>query len=297
MESLPLVSVICLCHNQNKYVADAIRSVGAQTYQNIELIVVDDGSTDDSKATIRKLLEGTEVPFIDLSDNLGNCAAFNKGLEKSRGDFIIDLAADDMLLPKRVETGINDFANATEHAGVHFSDAFICDESGAIRTTHYPRNTDGQLTTPIPQGDIFTEVIKRYFICPPTMMMKREVFAALNGYDDTLSYEDFDFWVRSARQFHYIFNPAPLTKKRTVSGSHSNAQFAFRNQHQKSTFRVCQKALNLCTAEDERQALRKRIQYEIRQCTRTLNFGLIPKYVKLMNASYRRLSSSSSMER
>lgn len=297
MESLPLVSVICLCHNQNDYVADAIRSVQTQTYQNIELIVVDDGSTDGSKDTIQHLLKDTNVAFIDLANNLGNCAAFNKGFEKSKGAFLIDLAADDMLLPKRIEEGINDFANAPENVGVHFSDAFLCDPSGAIRSTHYKRNPDGQLSEEVPSGDLFTDLIRRYFICPPTMMMKRSVFSDLGGYDPNLSYEDFDFWVRSSRVYHYLFNPAPLVKKRTVPRSHSTSQFAFRNRHQASTYQVCKKALELCRAEHELLALRTRINYEMRQAARTFNFGLIPKYRKLKKATYRRLSSASSMDK
>ncbi|MFY0599094.1 MAG: glycosyltransferase [Cyclobacteriaceae bacterium] len=295
----PLVSVICLCYNQEKHVQAAIQSVFNQTYKNIELIVVDDASQDGSREKIEEILSGKSIWFIPLEKNVGNCKAFNIGFESSKGEYIIDLAADDMLLPPRIEIGINDFANSSEKSGVHFSDAFISNEQGQILFTHHKRNHSGELADPIPQGDIYNELIHRYFVSPTTMMIKRQVLEELNGYDETLYFEDFDFWIRSARHYHYIFYKAPLVKKRKVSKSHSSTQNQLLNKHQESTFRVCQKIFDLNKNPQEYQSLVKRSKYEIKQCLRTLNFRLIPKYLKLISNSksaYRRLSSPSNIE-
>lgn len=294
----PLVSVVCLCHNQAKYVKTAIESVWLQTYEKVELIVVDDGSTDGSKQVIRELLAGKSIHFEDIPEPLGNCRAFNQGFALSRGEYIIDLAADDMLLAGRIEAGVQDFLKSPANAGVHFSDAFLCDENNAILRTHYRRDKAGNIIDKVPSGDVYRSVISKYFICPPTMMISRSVMEELGGYDETLAYEDFDFWVRSSRAYTYIFNKAPLVKKRLVPLSHSRSQFQFRNNHQASTFRVCEKIMDLNRQAGEFRALRNRCIYEMRLCLRTLNVELIWKYLKLAIKSHqRRLSSFSSIDK
>lgn len=300
MQKLPLVSVICLCYNHKKYVASAINSVLSQTYENIELIIVDDNSTDGSQNEITHIIADKKITFVALDQNIGNCAAFNKGLELCHGEYVIDLAADDMLMPMRVELGINDFLNASDKAGVHFSDAFLINEKGKPLDTHYARNADGQIIEQIPEGDIYMPLIHKYFICPPTMMMRKSILDELGGYDENLSYEDFDFWIRSSRRCEYIFNKAPLVKKRIIKGSHSTAQNSLLNTHQRSTYLVCKKIFNLNKYPEEYKFLIRRCFYEIRQCVRTLNFYLVPKYFKLIKdskAAYRRLSSPSSIDR
>ncbi|MEP4533266.1 MAG: glycosyltransferase [Cyclobacteriaceae bacterium] len=299
MSTTPLVSVICLCHNHARFVEAAIRSVWSQTYQNVELIVVDDGSSDDSADIIKKTIEGSAATFIELKENIGNCKAFNIGFKQSKGAFVIDLAADDMLLPPRIELGINDFLNSSEKAGVHFSDVFLANESGQIIKTMYERDQSGQLLEEIPVDDIYSNLISKYFISAPSMMIRREVMEELKGYDESLAYEDFDFWIRSARRHHYIFNKAPLVKKRMVSGSHAKSQRKPFNRHQKSTLAVCRKIFDLNKKPEEYDQLITRCKYEIRQCVMTLNFGLAFKYWKLSlksRAAQRRLSSSSSIE-
>lgn len=88
MNSLPLVSIICLCHNQKDYVQAAIRSVLSQTYSNLELIVVDDASTDGSVEVIEKVIQGHgDISFLKLDENIGNCRAFNRGFHVSKGKY------------------------------------------------------------------------------------------------------------------------------------------------------------------------------------------------------------------
>lgn len=297
MSNSPMVSVICLCYNQQPYVESAIRSVYAQTYTHMELIVVDDASTDGSQETIRQLQEKYHFQFISLSQNEGNCKAFNRGFQISKGDFIIDLAADDVLLPARVQIGIEDFSNATESAGVHFSDAFIIAEKGDLLRTHHKRNESGKINDDIPSGKIYPQLISRYFICPPTMMIRREVLEVLGGYDEQLHYEDFDFWIRSSRNWEYLFNTAPLVKKRIVPHSLGQRQQSWRNQYLHTTLVVCEKIYDLNENKVEDQALIRRCKLEIRQCLKTGNFKIIGKYWNLIRKTQRRLSSPSSIER
>lgn len=297
MKNQPLVSIICLCYNQKSFVESAILSVYAQTYLNMELIVVDDASTDGSQQTILDLQKKYHFQFIALENNEGNCKAFNHGFWASKGDFVIDLAADDILLPARVQEGVADFQKSSMNTGIHFSDAFIISENGQLLKTHYSRNESGKIIDHIPESNLYQELISRYFICPPTMMIRREVLEEMNGYDESLTYEDFDFWIRSSRNWKYILNPAPLVKKRIVPHSLGQKQQHWRNQHLVTTYKVCEKIFNINQNADEDKALILRCKLEIRQCLKTFNFGLITNYWKLIRKTQRRLSSPSSMER
>lgn len=282
-------TVICLCYNQRDFVREAIESVWAQEDKLVELIVVDDASTDGSKEEIKNVLKGTDVPFINLNKRRGHCAAFNLGLKESAGDYIIDLAADDVLLPQRVLKGVQDFQKAGSKAGVHFSDAYICDEAGVNVGTHDDLfNIKHRVGGSIPTGNIYLPLIARYFICPPTMMMRREVLDKLQGYDERLAYEDFDFWIRSARDFQYIHHQAPLVKKRMVRKSDSVMQVSFRSKHSLSTFKVCEKIFHLNINKEEDLALVQRCFYEIKQCFKTLNVELIVPYIRLLHHTKKR---------
>ncbi len=255
-----------------------MQSVLSQTYKNYELIVVDDKSTDESPAIIEKFQkQHPEITFIRLEKNEGICKAFNTGFKICSGDFIIDLAADDILLPERLERGVKIFETLDDSYGVIFGDAEWIDAQGKRLCFHsekYPHNT-------IPQGNIYQPLIERYFICSPTMMFRRSVIEALGGYDETLTYEDFDFWIRSSRIFKYHYEPDVLVKKRKLKNSLSHNQFKIFNKHNYSTYRVCTKILDLNRTVKEQDALRKRIQYEIRQSIRTLDISLTYKYCLL----------------
>ncbi len=270
------VSIICLSHNHAPFLNEALESVLWQTHKNIELIIVDDGSTDGSKEVIGHFLKShPHMMFINNIKPKGNCAAFNQGWRSSSGKFLIDLAADDVLMPSRVEEGLKRLEETG--AGVHFSDAEIIRENGDSMGRHNARFTD-----PIPEGDLYRELIRRYLICPPTMMFRREVMEKLNGYDENLAFEDFDFWVRSARHFEYSFSDEVLVKKRVVKNSHASTQEKFRNAHQESILKVCWKILEMNKSEAENQALKKRCWHEIRQCIKKGNLGLVPSYLSIL---------------
>ena len=216
----PLVSVICLCYNHVKYVKEALNSVIRQSYNHIELIIVDDGSIDGSQREIEKWLENhPTIPFVNLQQNIGNTRAFNLGLKLAKGEYVIDLAADDILVLNRIEKQVDFFAIQKSEVGVVYTDAIYVDESGEALGDHF----QGDM---IPyEGDVYHKLIDTYFIPPPTMMMRMSVLKELNGYDEMLVYEDFDFWIRSSRNWEYAYQPEKLTQIRKVSGSHGDNYF------------------------------------------------------------------------
>jgi glycosyltransferase involved in cell wall biosynthesis len=276
---LPLVSVICLCYNHARFVKEAIESVRLQTHPRVQLVVVDDASTDNSVQVIRESIQGRpEITFLSLPQNLGNCRAFNKGFATSSGSFIIDLAADDVLMPNRIEAGLNAFASLGLDYGVHFSDAELIDEAGNRIGYHSDRFPHAS----IPQGGIYKDLISRYFINSPTMMMRRSVLEKLGGYDESLAYEDFDFWIRSSREWKYAYTPEPLVRKRMLKNSMSTSQYRKKSIQLASTFRVCEKILQLNRTPDETRALSKRIRYEMKRAALLREWGLALGYFKLL---------------
>lgn len=289
----PLVSIICVSYAQAEFVAQALDSVLAQTYRPIELLIVDDASPDESQATIRHWLLAARseptfqslarVVYLPLSQNGGNCRAFNTALRQSTGQYVIDLAADDVLLPTRVARQIHAFATLPAHVGVVFSDAAFINQRSELLGTYYARDALGQLRRPVPHGDVYRYAIAKQFICSPTMLIRRQVLDALGGYDETLSYEDYDFWVRSARHWHYFFQDEILTYKRRLERSHGSGFYRRgANPHLVSTLRVCQKAFLLNQNRTEHQQLAISVRYHLRLSLFTENFALVAEYANLL---------------
>jgi glycosyltransferase involved in cell wall biosynthesis len=264
----PVVTVICLCFNQASFVEEAIESVLNQQYPNIQLIVVDDASTDRSVEVIRKIVrEHPTIEFIALPENVGNCKAFNKGLALAKGAYVIDFAADDVLMPERITKQVAYFEKLGPRYGVVFTDATYIDENGTFVRNHVEYLVTKNLLSEVPQGDIFTQVISRYFIPSPTMMIRRSVLDDLWGYDEELSYEDFDFWVRSSRFCLYGFINERLTRIRKTKTSMSKGWYKIGDTQVHSTYLVCCKLVKMIRSEEEKKSLLTRIRYELRQCT------------------------------
>jgi glycosyltransferase involved in cell wall biosynthesis len=281
MLNQPLVSVICLCYNHEKYIERAVESVLYQSYRNIELIIVDDASTDGSQAMAKKLGEKHNLRTILLPENQGNCRAFNTGFAMSKGQFLIDLAADDVLLPERIELGVKALQDKDPAYGVNFCDIELISENGKSLGTHFQRDVEGKLIQTVADGDMYALLLEKYYISTPTMLMRREVLEKLGGYDENLSYEDFDFWIRSARDYKYCYTDQVLMQKRVISDSHSAKQYERKNPHCYSTAIVCQKALELNKTPEENLALGKRVNYELKWALITENWEAAKVFINV----------------
>lgn len=297
----PLVSIICLCYNHEKFVAEALRSVFMQTYSNIELIVVDDASIDGSVKVIEDVLDGvavsylskgtqkvdTEFPpppiFIQNEQNQGNCRAFNQALKTAKGKYIIDLAADDVLLDDRLEKQVHLFESLSSNYAVVFSNALNINEAGEVLNYHYPVDKEEKSKINVPEGDVYIAVLKGYFISTATMMIRAEVLHQIGGYNETLSYEDFDFWVRTSRHYLYKYQDEVTTLKRVVRNSLSSEFYCRKmNPHLASTLEVCLKAFELNSSPTEDQALAHQVFYYLRLAYYTQHFDLALSFNNLL---------------
>lgn len=279
----PWVSVICTCYNHEAYVEQALQSVIDQDYPNVELIVIDNASTDRSAERIIALSQCYPTMRVLLNSvNVGLNRAFNQGLALAGGRYVIDLSGDDVLLPHRIAKQTACFEELSGSYAVVFSNAAYIDAQGEETGLHYAVDANGHACVPIPTGDVFRPVLESYFICTPTMMMRREVLNELGGYDETLAYEDFDFWVRSARLYHYAYVDEVLTQKRQLSNSLSAQVIRPDNTLLRSTLVVCHKAFERCATPEEYQTLASRIQQFIRKAFYTEQFDLALQFGNLL---------------
>ncbi|HEY4655221.1 MAG TPA: glycosyltransferase [Cyclobacteriaceae bacterium] len=261
-----LVSVVCLCYNQHRWVEEAVESVLGQTYPNIEIVLADDASTDGSQAVIARIKQKNPRIRVLLSDrNRGNCKSFNSAFRETQGEFIVDFAADDIMKPDRIEKQLRRFGALDDSYGVVFTDADYMDADGKFIRRHYTHLRSKGLLKKVPEGFVYRDVLSRYFIAAPTMLVRRSVLDQLGGYDESLSYEDFDFWVRSSRDFKYAFVNEPLTLIRRAGQSMSARWYKPGDKQLYSTYLVCRKAMELNRDDDDRSALILRVRYELRQ--------------------------------
>lgn len=288
MQINPLVTIICLCYNHETYVVESLNSVINQSYPFIELIIVDDYSSDDSKKTITNWLEiNPEIQFIANETNLGNTKSFNKALKFAKGEYVIDLAADDILLPNCVKLQLEGFKNSRyKNLGVVYGNVELIAENGAFDSYYFPVNEQKKVIENRITGDIYKSVLSGgNSICSVSSMVKKTVFDHLQGYDETLAYEDLDFWIRASRQYDFDFIDKLLVQKRIVAnslGSHffkKNSNRARKINH--STYLILKKTIALNRSRAEDLALQKRIHNEIIHTLKINDVGLFSKLIGL----------------
>lgn len=262
----PLVTIIALCHNHAPFLRAALDSILAQDYAPLEVWLVDDASQDGSPAILREYARAhPNWHLLLLPENVGNCRAFNQAFFRSRGEFIVDFATDDELLPTRLSQQVALFGQLPPSYGVVYSNCALLTEQGQLLRLHqqpHPRRP-GQLLPRPASGWVFAEVLRRYFISTPTMLMRRACLEALGGYDEALSYEDFDFWVRASRDWQFYYQDEVTTRKHLHPRSKSAQVTTRRDPYVATTIQVCRKARALCRSKPELAALRQRVRFEL----------------------------------
>lgn len=264
MQDKPLVTVICLCYNHEKYVVETLNSVINQDYPNIELIISDDCSSDNSVSVIENWLQNHQnITFIKNTENLGSNKTFNNAFKIAKGEFIIDLAADDILLPHCISKQVTTFINSKyDNLGIVYANFNLADENRKFKSIYFNSNEKPE------SGDVYKMVISRSVklgsLCS---LYKTSIFRNLGGYDETLTYEDLDIWVRISRNYNAEYIDEVLAEKRELENSLS-AHFLKRNNpktrflHQ-STLRIFEKILDLNRSKKENKAVLNRMKFEL----------------------------------
>jgi glycosyltransferase involved in cell wall biosynthesis len=203
----PQVSVIIPTYNRGWILKEAIDSVLTQDYKDFELIVVDDGSTDNTSEILASYGNGIRVLF---QENKGVSAARNRGIAEASGQFIAFIDSDDLWLPQKLSTQV-EFFNQTP-------DALICQtEEVWIRKG---KRVNPKMRHKKPSGMIFEPSLELCLVSPSAVMIRRVLFDRIGEFDVTLpACEDYDLWLRISCRFPVHLIDTPLIIKR---GGHND---------------------------------------------------------------------------
>jgi hypothetical protein len=213
----PKVTVLMAVHNGGADLARAVDSVLAQTFRDFELLVVDDGSTDGSAATIESYGDD-RVRLLRNDGNIGQVPSLNRGLAKARGEYVARLDHDDLCLPSRLErqVAVLEAERAVALVGTWLD---VYDESDRLYAKLRGRISDFV-------EFVFAILVDEYPFGHPSLMYRREVVEALGGYDASLApSEDKDLYRRLALERHDArVVPEPLVHYRRHEGQLSQLQ-------------------------------------------------------------------------
>jgi len=216
---MPLISVIMLTYNHEKYISEAIESILNQSFKDFELIVLDDGSTDNTGNIIKKYLSDSRVKYI-YQENLGNKGfgidkVINKAIELTNGKFICFAPGDDVSIPNRLELQINKF-RLDPSIDIVFSDMWIIDEKSQVIAQKYLPEFS------FTSNSFLRLLFKINLVTAPTVMMKRKCIEKVGLFEQGLV-SDYHYWLKSAKVLNFKFIKTPLVKYRIHQKSLSRA--------------------------------------------------------------------------
>ena len=249
MNNSPLVSIIIPSYNYERFVGEAIESALRQTHTAVEVIVVDDGSTDGSRAVITSF--GTRIKKV-FQENLGLPSARNSGIRTAGGEYLLFLDADDWLLPGAAADLLQGFSLFPE-AGVVFGNATLTDEDGRELGRHSAGTG----------GVSYQDLLCGNPILVSEALVRKSILASSGLFNpDLRQCEDYDLWLRISRAFPIIHLDRTVTRIR----HHSRQLSQDRAQQLKWELRVKESLAD--PSADMRRALgnlHHRLAYEYRR--------------------------------
>ena len=194
--SQPLVSVVIPCYNHEKFVQDSIQSVIDQTYENIELIIIDDGSKDSSVVKIEEMIDLCEQRFVRFEfrsrTNIGLSATLNEALEWCEGKYFSPIASDDQMLNYKTSVQVKYLENNNNYVAV-FGGIQLIDDN----------NRQLQKSVSKARSYSFEDIIMhRYNLLAPTQMIRRKTIREVGGYNTNLFIEDWYMWLKLSQEGH-----------------------------------------------------------------------------------------------
>lgn len=210
-KNMPLVSIVVPCYNHEMYVEQTIESIVNQTYKNIELIVIDDGSKDNSVEVIKRLREKYDFIFI-YRENKGLSATLNEGIKLSKGKYFSACASDDKLVLDKIEKQVNFMESNNQYAMCYGNYIMFTDDGKE-------KNIDVKNPK---SGFIFDRLIMGNFIPAVTQMIRKDVFNDVGLFDESLYIEDWDMWLRISNKYQVGYLDAYLAyyRKHETNISH-----------------------------------------------------------------------------
>ncbi len=227
------VTVIVPTFNRRKWIGECLNSVVGQTHANVEVIVVDDCSTDGTVEWLRNEEEYSSVIVHQQEKNGGASIARNTAIAMAKGDLIVFIDSDDMLLPEHIETAVKHFEQYP-NTGLFCCDSSMIDADGKVildgKTWHQSLAEAKGLDVATgfrPLKDVFT-----HSNCFPGFTLRRQVFEELGGFDQSIfPADDYDLALRvAASRFHVYYLHEPLCLRREHDGQLSGIQNSVKTQ-------------------------------------------------------------------
>lgn len=246
MITSPLVSIGVASFNNASYIRETLDSIRALHYPHVELIIIDDSSSDDSVAVIENWLRDHadfNARLIRHTINQGVCRVCNRFVEESQGKYLSLIGSDDTYLADKLTVQVAMLEAALPEVGVVFSDVSKINSAGSMIVPSV--YATGQIVPS--SGDVWLPMLCTNFIGAMTTLVRRTCFEVVGPYDESLAYEDWDMWIRLARKFHFLYQPQ-VTAHYRIHGS--SAMFRRQAQIAETNMRIVSKHLGVSTEGD-----------------------------------------------
>ena len=204
---MDLVSVILPTYNRGYCISKSIESVLNQSYNELELIVVDDGSTDETENIVSTYVDKKQrrVRYIKLEKNAGVCNARNIGIKYAEGTYIAFQDSDDFWMPEKLEKQMDAIKNANADYSYTYIEYMLNGEKVIVPPEEVPLENLS--------GNVYHKILERNTIGAPTLVMARYCYEKIGGFDEIFpAIEDYDYALRLSREFQGIFVPEVLLK-------------------------------------------------------------------------------------
>lgn len=200
---MPEVSVIILTRNRPHLLKRAVQSVFDQTFQDFELIIVDDASNDETPDVINNFND-QRIKYLRNLENKGEAGSRNEGLKAVQGEFVAFLDDDDEWLSQKIELQVNVLRKKNETLGLVYTGYYEFD----LETKRIIREI-----IPKKKGDLSEEIFIGNWIGLSTVLVKNECFQDIGRFDESLaSAPDYDMWIRMANKYEFDYIAMPLVK-------------------------------------------------------------------------------------
>lgn len=247
-QAAPLVSVVTPLYNSSPYIDATLASLQAQTFTDWEAILVDDGSTDDTRERVQRYLDDERLSYVRQA-NQGIAAARNRGIRAARGGWIAFLDHDDRWEPRKL--GLQLEAAARNGWKVVCSDAIIVRDGERTRYSDYlPPDTRLALARPDDASvDFFALLIRTNFLCASSVLIRRSLFHEHGLLDPAVApADDYDMWLRCIAHAPIGYLPEPLVEYVLHASNHSWKSTAM----SKAAIRVLFRTLERCSGDEAR---------------------------------------------
>jgi len=218
--SLPVISIIMPAYNSSKYIIESIESVLQQTFSNWELLIVNDGSTDNTAEIVRKFVDLDERIKLFNKPNGGIASSRNYGFANAKGDFIAYLDHDDLWTSEKLALQVEAFSMRNE-VDVIFGNGIVF-YSNAIQESYRYDTITGFYT----HRELYLKQIRANYIPILSLLVRRKVLEAIGPWDESEIYQgcdDYDYWFRMARaNANFLGLDSELFKYRKHDNNYSN---------------------------------------------------------------------------